>query len=293
MGHNQHLDALGPRARNRSRRGRQHGAPRIWCVPPAILHDPAETMEGENVLWECRGELGLVLWRTVRDLSLWAATPPDKRGYLFAVESVARRVEELTDTLLPDEIASPVDTLNGMLTLGTGADASIVTICCLEVATWARRGRLLKTAIAFAQAGALASPEFAEAALYTGVCASAAGQDARAATWLRRSLSLARRERDGRAYAASLAELGILHERLPAGISRAERYYRKAFKAGRRFSSRRTRMQALNGLHRIALSRGDDVGAESLALAVRRLSRSRFGSPDSYRDPADDPEQNG
>ncbi|MBB4638896.1 hypothetical protein [Longimicrobium terrae] len=259
-------------------------------MPPAILHDPAETMEGAHVLWECRGELGLVLWRTVRDLSLWAATPPDKRGHLFTMESVVRRVEELTDTLLPDAIASPVDTLNGMLTLGVGADASIVTICCLEVATWARRERLAHTAIAFAQAGALVCPDFAEAALYTGVCASEAEQDARAVSWLRRALTLARREKDGRAYAASLAALGAIYERVPAGISRAEWYYRKAFKAGRRFGSRDARVQALRGLRRIALARGDDDGAEWFALAARRQRRPRSGSPDSFRESADDTE---
>lgn len=250
-------------------------------------------MEGAHVLWECRDELGLVLWRTVRDLSLWAGTPSEKRVHLFADTSDARRVERLTAPQLPHAIAASLDTLSGMLTLGTGADASIVTICCLEVATWARRSRHLKTAVAFAQAGALASPEFAEAALYTGVCASEAGQDVRAATWLRRALSVARREHDGRAYAACLAELGALHERLPTGIPWAERYYRKAYRAGRRFASRHTRMQALNGLKRIALARGDEVGAEAFALAVRRLRRHHPGSTDSYGDSLNEPEQNG
>jgi hypothetical protein len=247
-------------------------------------------MEGAHVLRECRGELGVVLWRTVRDLSLWAATPSRKRGELFAGKE-ARRVERLAATPLPAAIAAQLDTVNGMLTLSAHADTGILTICCLEIATWARRNRLPQTAVAFAQAGALVSPRFAEAALHTGVCAAEAGQEMRAGTWLRRALILARQEHDGTAYAAALAELGALYERHSAYLRRAERFYRKAYKAGRRFRSRRARVKSLNGLHRIAVARGDEAGAKRFAGALLRLKPPRSGGSDSNSNVHSDVEQ--
>jgi hypothetical protein len=85
-----------------------------------------------------------------------------------------------------------------------------VTQCCLQVAAWARRSGLARTAVAFAQAGALVSPRYAEAAVHVGAYARAAGgQEARAGTWLRRALGLARRERDRTAYSVALVELGL------------------------------------------------------------------------------------
>jgi tetratricopeptide (TPR) repeat protein len=240
-----------------------------------LLYDPAERMEGEGVLSESGGDLGFVLWRTARDLALWAGTPHSKRSQLFAEGSEALRVSRVAAAQLPDAISSPVNTLNSMLTLGSRAHPGIVTICCLEVATWARNGGRVHTAVAFAQAGALVSPDFAEAALHTGICAREAGQLLRAGTWLRRALSLARQEEDREAYAAALVELGTVYEQQPGGIERAERYYRKAFKAGRRAALPEPRLKALQGLHRIALARGDTASAGRLGLAITRHARRR------------------
>ncbi|HEX8395148.1 MAG TPA: hypothetical protein VF665_22565, partial [Longimicrobium sp.] len=247
--------------------------PRIWSVPPALLYDPAERLEGERLLCESAGDLGLVLWRTVRDVGLWAATPPEYRDQLFAAGSDALRLARLAAAGLPDGIARPVDTLNSMLMLGGQADADIVMICCLEIAAWARTSARPHSALAFAQAGALASPAFSEAALHTGICAAEAGQPVRAGTWLRRALAVARQEKNLTAYTVALVELGSVYEGLADGIARAERYYRKAYKAGKRFILPDARLQALHGLQRIALARGDTVRAERLVRAIGRHER--------------------
>ncbi|HEX8394244.1 MAG TPA: hypothetical protein VF665_18010 [Longimicrobium sp.] len=260
----------GPASKTASR---QYIQPRKWHVPPALLYDPAERLEGERVLCESNGDLGLVLWRTVRDVALWAATPPESRDQLFAVGSDALRLARLTAAGLPDAIARPVDTLNSMLMLGGNADADTVMICCLEIAAWARTSARPHTALAFAQAGALASPAFSEAALHTGICAAEAGQAVRAGTWLRRALALARQEKNLAAYTVALSELGSVYEGLAGGIPRAERYDRKAYKAGKRFTLPDARLQALYGLRRIALARGDTAKAERLVGAIGRHER--------------------
>ncbi|MCA1788886.1 MAG: hypothetical protein LC667_03205 [Thioalkalivibrio sp.] len=202
-------------------------------------------------------------------MTLWAGTPPSARDNLFTSGSVDARFTLLAAAEVPPEVSAPLDTLHAMLSLGSGADAGVVSVCCLEVAAWARRAGLPHTGIAFAQAGALASPEFAEAALTVGVAARAAGQDARAATWLRRAVALARREGDWVAYASARVELGRLAEREQPG--NAERNYQMALRKARRHGARSERMRAAHGLFRLARQRGDLEGAAQFAQAAQRV----------------------
>lgn len=247
----------------------RRGAPRPWCVPPAIMRGPGETMDGTTcVLAESAGDLGLLLWRTVRDVALWGATPPDARGDLFAEGSVKARVARLAAVELPPAIAASVDTIHGMLTLGDRADAEVLCVCCLEVAAWARRTGLAETAIAFAQAGAVASPEFGEAALHTGMYALRAGQVARAETWLRRAVGVSRHERNRPAYAAALVELGGVYEGR-GNLDEAERFYVLGSRAARRYASRSVRMRAAHGRFRVANARGDTASAAQFALVAQ------------------------
>lgn len=255
------------RVRTRTQ-GRGRTAIRRWCVPPAIMHGPGDTVDGNGILAESSGELGLLLWRTARDVTLWGETPSRERGNLFAVESSATRFTRLIAAEIPHAITAPLDTIHAMLTLGTRADASVLSICCLEIATWADRRGLAETAVAFAQAGAVAAPCFGEAALHTGSYAARAGQVVRAATWLRRAVAVSRRERDRPAYAAALVELGVLYE-AQGQAERAEQYFRLSHRAGLRFSARTARMRAIHGLFRLACARGDNMSAAQFALAAR------------------------
>lgn len=257
---------------------------RRWCVPPAVLQPPGETLEGAHVLAEIPDDLGVLLWRTLRDVTLWADTPAEARANLFTADSAVRRLERIAAVEIPAPIAAYVDTINGLFTVAGGADAEMLTICCLEVATWARREGLVQTAVAFAQAGALASPQFSEAALHTGIAASAAGQEPRAETWLRRAVGVARRAREFATYAAALVELAELHARR-GEMDRAEHGYRWAYRAARRARERRTRLRAAHGLFRLARTRGDDpAAADFAAAALRAYRRDTEGGPDVLLD---------
>jgi hypothetical protein len=256
--------------------------PRPWCVPPAIQRDPGDKLEGDHILEESPGDFGLLLWWTVRDVMLWADTPPERRGDLFREGS---RLALLAGTETPPEVSAAVDTLHGMLTLGSRADTELVSQCCLQVAAWAGRSGLARTAVAFAQAGALVSPQYAEAAVHVGVYARAAGrQEARAGTWLRRAVGLARKERDRTAYSVALVELGLLYE--GAGdTAHAKRYYRLGIRAGRRFSARAARMRAAHGLFRLARKQGDHASAAQFALSARGVYEpDAVGAPDLLLD---------
>lgn len=258
---------------------RKPGQIRRWCIPPAMLCEPGETMQGAGILAEVDGELGVLLWRTSRDVTLWTSTPRRARAGLFAVESDARRLARLTETKIPAPISALLDTINSMLTVPGKPDADVLSSCCLQVAAWARGRGLLRTAIDFAQAAALASPERAEAALHAGIYAAEAGQGARAGTWLHRAVGLARREKQGSAYATALVELGNLCEQHGA-TDRAVHFYQLAYRAGRRLSELGVRMRAAHGLLRIAHVRGNDEAARRFAsLAQSAYCPDADGAP--------------
>lgn len=159
---------------------------------------------------------------------------------LFGDESTDARFAGLIGTNLPAKIAAPVDTIHSMLTLGARVDASILCICCLEVAAWMHAAGKKGTAVAFAQAGASARPDFAEAALHTGIYARSAGHDVPAEVWLRRALGVSRRELNGPTFAAAMVELGALYE--GRGIAEgAERFFWLGCRAASRYASRHAR----------------------------------------------------
>lgn len=238
-----------------------------WWAPPAMLRDPGETLDGEHLLYESDGNRGLLLWRMSRDVVLWAGTPPGERMHLFVDESAEAWGPQLAAAELPPPIAAAIDTIH-TLTLTDAADVSVLSICCLEVAEWAGREKLRYTAVAFAQAAALADTNSAQAAVHTGIFASASGQDARAETWLRRAIGLARAGKDGEAYSAALVELGVVYE-ARGDLARAETFYRKGYWAGRRFSSWSARLRGAYGLFRLARGRGADEEAAEFALIAQ------------------------
>jgi hypothetical protein len=258
--------ALGP---VRGEAGRKPPRNRCWCLPSAMRRAPGETLEGVRILYEHEGELGVLLWESARDVELWAETPPEARPGLFVPAGAAARRAHLARMELPPPLAAPLDTLTALLAEPGRTDVEVVSLCCMEVAAWARAGRALHTATAYAQAAALAAPPFPEAALLTGACALAAGQPERAETWLWRAVAVARRARDGGAYAAAYVLLGTLCE----GRGQDERaggYFLTAFRAGRRFAARVARRDAAHGLFRLARRRGDPAGAAQFALAAQR-----------------------
>jgi hypothetical protein len=258
--------------RNRGKRAgpKRSGGPRLWCIPPAMLRNPGDGLEGDRILAETPDDLGLLLWRTVLDVTLWATAPDEKRANLFADGTANARLALLVATELPGKVSASVDTLHGMLSVPSRADAETVAICCLEVAAWSRSAGLPHTAVAFAQAGAVAAPQFGEAALHVGLYARSAGQDTRAETWLRRAVDVCRRDGDRVAYSSALGELGALYESRENAFA-ADRFYRLAYRAGRRFGARPARMRAAHGLFRLALRQEDNASAVQFALSAQRV----------------------
>jgi hypothetical protein len=264
------------RERGETARRRTGAGGRRWCLPRVMTRDPGEGLERVAVLEECEAELGVLLWRTVRDVELWAATPPPRRAALFAREVGERRVERRVEAEVPTELAAPLDALAALLAAPRAADKAAVAGCCLRIAAWAGDARARETALAFAQAAALVLPGDAAAALRTGECAHGAGQRARAEVWLRRAAGLARRARDRATYARAVLALARSRESA-ADPARALRDYRRAHRAGVRAGVAEVRLGAARALMR--LSAASKEQARRWAVAAQRAYRP--GAPDA------------
>jgi tetratricopeptide (TPR) repeat protein len=261
-------------------------ASRRWCVPPALLHEPDELLEGVAVLDEIPGAVGLVLWQSLRDVTLWAAVPPDMREGLFAPGSARLRLQELLAAAAEPALEVSLTTLAALAGSPGTADAEIVSLVCIQVSRWAEARGAFATAMGYAQAAALALPLEAAPALAAGTLALRWGRSARAETWLRRTLALARRARQWEPYALACVELGGLFARRGDSAG-AQRFHVQGLRASRRHGLIAVRGAALHGLLMLALEAGALDEAERYARgAMRAYGRGHPRLPELVHDVA-------
>jgi tetratricopeptide (TPR) repeat protein len=268
--------------RRSGRTGRR--ARRLWCLPPAVTREPGETLEGMHVLGEFPGEPAHALWTALRDVTLWANTPPERRAALFSPGAEARRRASAAETRLDPVLEAPLATLSTVASHAGQASAAVVSLACLEVSRWARARGGMGTAVSFAQAAAMASPDDPAPALAAGRVALEWGRPARAETWLRRTMGLARRAREWESYGEACVSLGEIHlasERMEP----AAKFYWLASRVARRQRLRFVRAEAMHGLLRVSLATGQLDEAEPLARAAQRAyGRSHARVPDLLHD---------
>ncbi|HYJ80749.1 MAG TPA: hypothetical protein VEW03_14135, partial [Longimicrobiaceae bacterium] len=154
-------------------------SPRPWVVPPGLMAR-AEPFDGFEVLDELRSALGLLLWQCLRDAGLWAATPAEGRARLFAPGALGHRRERIRALAGEAALRAPLETLAGVLDGHRGAAASELTAASAAVSEWAARSGLPRTALAFAQGAATASPGEPGPAYAVGLLARRAAEHRRA-----------------------------------------------------------------------------------------------------------------
>jgi tetratricopeptide (TPR) repeat protein len=278
------MPALPARSTPSRARGRRRNATRRWCIPPAILREPDETLEASQILEEFRGDLGLLLWNSLRDVTLWAATPEERRDGLFVTQAAHKRLGSLATSSVDPAIEVSLTTLAAVVGSPGSAAPDIVSLVCLEVSRWAQERGAFGTALAFAQAGALASPEDAGPAGIVGGLALRWGRLARAETWLRRAIGLARRGKDWPSYAQAYVDLGTLYARRDVPGT-ARRYFTQAMRAGRRHGLLAIRGSALHGLFLLSMDARQLDDAERYAkAAMRAYGRGHPRLPDLLHD---------
>jgi tetratricopeptide (TPR) repeat protein len=252
---------------------------RRWRTPPAITSG-LEAFEGLAVLDEIGGPLGFLLWQAARDVALWAQFPPEERPGLFAPGADAALQGLIRSAGVDVQLESPLMTIVRMVAAPETARAETVELQCQHIAHWADLHNHPATAIAFAQAAALTVPHDAGAAYAVGKIARRRAEYARAETWYRRAIALARQSGDWSSYALAFSGLGNLYMQR-GNFPAARRFHVRALRAARRHSLRPIQGSALHDLFVIAAGGNHRDDAE-------RYARGAFESygPDHPRLPA-------
>lgn len=241
---------------------------RLWVVPPGLMsHD--EPFEGYRVLDEVRSALGVTLWQFLRDTDLWSTTRPHDRGRLFVTGLARRRLERLATIGTARELRGPLEIIGRALDGRTRNAGPQVTLACHTLSRWAADQGLPHTALAFAQSGALATPEEPGPAYIVGLLARRNAEYRRAETWFRRALALGRRAGDWRHYGLACIGLGNLY-RQRGDYPTARVWFVKALRIARRRGLYEVRPMAMHDLFCIAMNGGHNTEAEQWAKRAFR-----------------------
>lgn len=251
--------------------------PSYLAAPPLLAE--SEPFEGAALLREHPGALGAVLWKSLRDISAWTDATPDERLALFPAAAADARAAEVAGAAAEPELWGPLLVVERLLAQPGEVDYRRLVHACRAVARWGERRGFSAVQLAFTQAAARLAPDHAQLAYAVGRLARDRGEYARAESWLRCAIRLARGT-DWHTYALAYLSLGTLYQQLgnlPAARAVTLRGYR---------TSVRRRVRALQGvaLHNLFVLSGEMLDfrrAHEYALAAFR----RYG-PDHPRFPA-------
>jgi tetratricopeptide (TPR) repeat protein len=247
----------------------QPRAPRRWRTPPPLIRGSAETLEGMEILREVGGETGLLLWQAYRNVMFWATAEREERAGLFAADAGRKRLEELLSADVPSELVDSLVAVGRMLGAPETTPGDTIAEACQAISEWAEGAGAGATALSFTQAAALAAPRQPTLALDVGQIARRRGEQARAETWFRHAIMVARQTGDWDTYSRAYIALGnmyLLRGNLPA----AHRMHIKALRASRRKGLAATAGMAAHDLFVIATETGRNTQAEDYARMALR-----------------------
>ncbi|HEY0019340.1 MAG TPA: tetratricopeptide repeat protein [Longimicrobium sp.] len=244
----------------------QRKTQRRWRVPPALKRGD-EIFEGLGVLDELTGERGLVLWQSLRDALLWADAQEDERAALFSPDAERTRMAMILASQPAPELEEPLSVMARMLGEPTRISEEMVALACRRVSQWSDDEGLLATSLAFAQAAATVTPGDPATAFAVGKLARRRAEYARAETWFRRTIALARQVGDWATYAQAFNGLGNLY-RQRGNLPAARRFLARAVRAAQRNSLHAIEGAALHDWFVVATEGDRTEEAQQLARAA-------------------------
>lgn len=239
------LSCDGPLLRFRCVRSdlRQHRIP----PPPAPL-------ERLHVLEQVESTAGLVLWRALVDVRLWASAPAERRHLFHAPNAEVRERFALARSETP-ELAPALGTFALLLHAPEVLDAGQVADACAFVHKWADERGLVLTALLFAEAAAHAEPDNPARANLAARSARRVAEFDRAGTWHLRAYKLAVRGRHEREKVWALLGYGTMMK-ATGRYAEARRFFQKSARSAKATGRRKEAGIAHHNLSNIAVETG-------------------------------------
>lgn len=183
-----------------------HRRPRV--IPPPLL-DEGRTIDFAP-LEELPDEVAILLWRTLRSITLWIQTGPDEDRHLSNLAIYRDRCAQIHAADLEPVVVPALLIAAEIFDPGSDPSAGRLADACAQIAAWSTTADAIRTALEFAQAAALAEPHDARLALEVARAAGRAKQGARAESWCDHAIARARTHQDWRSYALAYVERAVL-----------------------------------------------------------------------------------
>lgn len=258
---------------------REQKRPHVIAPPPPWRLDLEAGPGAVDMLRDVDGVAGLALWRALRDVHLWATTPPERRSGAFHCRMSAwvRERHELAAAAAP-EIAAELETLARVASAPHLVDVAQLGAACAQVAAWAEARSSISTAAYFAEAAACLDPAgSAGRANDAGRICRRAGLPGRSAWWYERGYRLAVRLRSRRETLRALLGFGALLQAL-GSHGEARPFFLRAARRAARTGRRRQAAEAHHDLLLLCAELGCHTEAEEharRALALYPLAHPR------------------
>lgn len=235
--------------------------------PPQGRHG---AFEGARILDEIGGELGALLFQRVRDVILWAQTPPELRDGLF-VESRRGSGARRRDAGGPgSEIAAELQVLDELVARPGRADSERVANACAGIYHWALDRVFYGSAAQFAAAGAHVLPHDPMFAVYAGRAERARSAYDVATLWFQRAIALARASGKMAPYTVALLSWAK-QENNRGNKQRARSLLLAAWRYAKRNNLANLGAEARHDLLALSIDEEDWIEAEAHAAAAYKL----------------------
>lgn len=199
--------------------------PRV--IPPPLLDD-GRTADFAP-LEEFSGNVAILLWRTLRSITLWTHTDPDEHQHLSNPAAYRDRRDQIQAAEIDTAIMPALLTAAELLNPTSDYSPERLADACVQIAAWATAADAPRTALEYGQAAALAEPRDARLALGVARAAARANQAPRAESWCEQAIARARTHQDWHAYAlAQVERAALLRERSPSASEQSIRRARRA-----------------------------------------------------------------
>jgi tetratricopeptide (TPR) repeat protein len=240
-------------------------------LPPPIMHG-GEAIDSDVILSESSGDLGVLLWKTVRSVRLWGELPEGDRSQAFVEAAHAARTKRIETAGIPYEIRPAL--LKAAAVLQPRARAAAVGAACRELSDWANERGWAGTAIEFMQAAAVVLPANAEVAREVGRLAKRNAEFTRAETWYRQAISRARKGRLWYDFSRAYIGMGtvFMHR---GNFPQAKKSMIRGLRAAKRFSIRSLAAASYHELAVIAIRTDRFDEATRYARSALQTYRAR------------------
>jgi tetratricopeptide (TPR) repeat protein len=219
---------------------------------------------GAAIVRELQPDWALPTWQALRYVLMWVAEEPGERGDIFEPHTMSDWELELLEADWEAELRLPLAVLVGELGNRDQAIPAEVARLCLVVADWALEHGAIATALAFAEAAALAWPQSPRYAWTAGRLLRTHGRLVEAEQWLVRASRVAATVQDPESEALALNSLGNLyHEK--EDHTRAAQVLAKALRTARKHHLRGREGEILHDLCIVAVWTRDLDNAERMA----------------------------